>query len=488
MPDAAPIACDLAEDAAMTSEVALVPRSMDRWRDVLSVERWDALGKTIRVARSICAGRTVWCVNSTAAGGGVSEMLRTMLSYLAGIGLDARWAVVDGDTEFFRITKRLHNFVHGNAGDGGVLDRRERDAYHRTMRANAAALTSMVAPGSLVVLHDPQSAGLVEPLQRHGCAVVWRCHIGAELVNDHTKRAWEFIEPFVFRADRLVFSRAVYVPEQLAGRPVSIVSPSIDPFAAKNQWLDENSVRAILSTAGLLDAGQTAAQPLFCRLNGDTAKVEGRVMLLGGDPPEPCRPLALQVSRWDRLKDHLGVMRGFVRRCLPDTDADLMLVGPHVDTVADDPESVNVFSELVREHAALPEAQRARVHIVSLPMTDVEENAAIVNALQRHATIVVQKSLEEGFGLTVTEALWKGKPVLASAVGGIRDQIRDGRTGLLLDDPTDLDAFGDALAGLLADPARRHELGAAAARDAHDRFLHDQHIRAWLALAAGLAT
>lgn len=473
----------------MTSEVALVPRSIDRWRDVLSAERWVAFEETVRLARSMCRGRTFWCVNSTATGGGVSEMLRTMLSYLAGIGLDARWAVIDGDAEFFRITKRLHNFIHGNPGDGGPLDRRELNAYLRTMRANAAVLTRMVAPGSLVVLHDPQTAGLVEPLQRHGCTVVWRCHIGAELVNDHTKQAWEFIEPFVSGADQLVFSRAVYVPEQLAGGPVSVVSPSIDPFAAKNQWLDENSVRAILSATGLLHVRKTAAQPLFYRLNGETAKVTGRATLLdGGDPPEPSRPLVLQVSRWDRLKDHRGVMRGFARRCLPDTGADLLLAGPHADAIADDPESIEVVEELVREHAALPDSQRTRVHLVSLPMTDIEENAAIVNALQRHATIVVQKSLEEGFGLTVTEALWKGKPVFASAVGGICDQICDGRTGLLLDDPTDLDGFGDALAALLADPGRRHALGAAAARDAHDRFLHDQHIRAWLVLAAGLAS
>lgn len=473
----------------MTSEVALVPRSIDRWREVLSDERWVAFEETVRLARSMCTGRTFWCVNSTATGGGVSEMLRTMLSYLAGIGLDARWAVIDGDAEFFRITKRLHNFIHGNPGDGGPLDRRELNAYHRTMRANAAIVTRMVAPGSLVVLHDPQTAGLVEPLRRHGCTVVWRCHIGAELVNDHTKQAWEFIEPFVSGADQLVFSRAVYVPEQLAGGPVSVVSPSIDPFAAKNQWLDENSVRAILSAAGLLRVRKTVAQPLFYRLNGETARVAGRAKLLdGGNPPEPSRPLVLQVSRWDRLKDHLGVMRGFARRCLPDTDADLLLAGPHADAIADDPESIEVLEELRREHSALPDTQRSRVHVVSLPMTDIEENAAIVNALQRHATIVVQKSLEEGFGLTVAEALWKGKPVLASAVGGICDQIRDGRTGLLLDDPTDIDGFGDALAALLADPARRHALGAAAARDAHDRFLHDQHIRAWLVLAAGLST
>ena len=153
-------------------------------------------------------------------------------------------------------------------------------------------------------------------------------------------------------------------------------------------------------------SGRSRLQPLFYRLNGDAAKVASRAVLLGGgNPPEPSCPLALQVSRWDRLKDHLGVMCGFVHRSLPDTDADLLLVGPHVDTVTDDPESIDVLEELIREHAALPDAQRARVHIVSLPMDDVEENAAIVNALQRHATIVVQKSLEEGFGLTVTDAL-----------------------------------------------------------------------------------
>jgi trehalose synthase len=309
---------------------------------------------------------------------------------------------------------------------------------------------------------------------------MWHCHIGLENANEYTESAWEFLEPFVADAHRLVFDRALHVPEPLTSRPTAIVPPSIDPFAPKNQPLDQAS--GLLRASNAIDA-----QPVFHRFNGEAARVKTRAVFLGGsNAPDPIRPLVLQVSRWDRLKDHLGVMRGFVRRTLPDTNAELMLVGPHVEGVPDDPEGAAVLEALVAEHAALSDSERERVHIASLSVTDLEESDVIVNALQRHASVVVQKSLEEGFGLTVTEALWKGKPVIASSVGGICDQITHEKSGILLEDPHDLDKFGETLTELLRRDGQGQELGTAAQRFVHQTFLHDQHLRGYLKLFASL--
>jgi trehalose synthase len=189
----------------------------------------------------------------------------------------------------------------------------------------------------------------------------------------------------------------------------------------------------------------------------------------------------LQVSRWDRLKDHVGVMKGFAS-ALDDGDAHLILAGPDARSIADDPEGLEALAEIQHSWHDLPKERRQRVHIASLPMNDTEENAAIVNALQRHATIVVQKSLEEGFGLTVTEAMWKARPMVASAVGGIREQVEDDVTGVLLDDPYDLDAFGAKLADLLKDSERATRLGDAGRQNVCDHFLHDRHFLQYVEL------
>lgn len=186
----------------------------------------------------------------------------------------------------------------------------------------------------------------------------------------------------------------------------------------------------------------------------------------------------VQISRWDPLKDHLGVMHGFaelIHRAAP-ADAQLLLVGPNVMAVADDPEGPATLNQVITAWRGLSHGDRRRVHLACLPMSDTDENAAIVNALQRHAAVVVQKSLREGFGLTVTEAMWKGRPILASAVGGIQDQIVDGVHGLLLPDPTDLTAFGAALRRLLEDRPFAELLGWNAHERARDEYLGVRHL------------
>jgi trehalose synthase len=197
-----------------------------------------------------------------------------------------------------------------------------------------------------------------------------------------------------------------------------------------------------------------------------------------GRAPTWDAPLIVQVSRWDPLKDFSGVMRGFAMLCERhgSVASHLVLAGPNVKAVADDPEGDGVFDGIVAEWRALPHSIRSRVHLVSLPTKDVAENAVIVNALQRHAAVVVQKSLHEGFGLTVTEAMWKGRPVVASAVGGIQDQIEDGVSGVLLKDPHDLDTFVEVLHELLETPAKAERLGAAARERVRDQFLGLRHL------------
>jgi trehalose synthase len=199
---------------------------------------------------------------------------------------------------------------------------------------------------------------------------------------------------------------------------------------------------------------------------------------------EPLRldvPLVAQVSRWDRLKDPVGVLTGFVEHVPAADEPHLILAGPDVTAVADDPEGAAVFGETEAAWSALSRADRGRVHLALLPMDDADENAVMVNALQRRADVVVQKSLAEGFGLTVAEAMWKGRPVVASAVGGIQDQIEDGRTGWLVD-PEDLAAFGDRLSALLHDPHGAERMGEAAQMRVRDLFLGARHLGQYVEL------
>ena len=464
------------------SEVELTPLPLEPWQGLLGSERWQHLADTVQRGHKLLDSRGVWCVNSTATGGGVAEMLRTLLAYVRGTGIDARWAVIEGEPNFFRVTKRIHNMVHGSAGDGGRLGDAEREVYDAVTEANLPGILELIDPGEPVILHDPQTAGLVKPLQEHGCPVVWRSHIGAEKPNEHVEEAWEFIAPYVESADALVFSRFAYIPPALADGPDFVIPPSIDPFAPKNEDHDPDTARAIVIAAGLVQGSLNGASPAYHRLGGKEDEVRSRAMLLDGCPAPPAdAPLVLQVSRWDRLKDHVGVMKGFAS-ALDEVDAHLILAGPDARSVADDPEGLEALAEIQHSWHYLPKEKRQRVHIASLPMDDTEENAAIVNALQRHATIVVQKSLEEGFGLTVTEAMWKARPMIASAVGGIREQVEDGRTGVLLDDPYDLDTFGAKLAELLKDSERATRLGDAGRQNVCDHFLHDRHFRQYVEL------
>lgn len=436
--------------------------SLDRYATLLGNEGFARVMARVASLRDRLADRVVWNISSTAVSGGVAEMVRSLLSYARGAGVDARWAVIGGPVEFFRITKRLHNALHGTVGDGSPIGAPERDLFERVAAVNAAELAPVVRPRDVVIVHDPQPAGMIPVLLARGAHVVWRCHIGHDELNDEVERAWRFLAPYLQGAHAYVFSRASYVPASHldAGRAV-VIPPTIDPFSAKNQPLDEATVRAILDRVGLVQTTAPGAGGTFVREDGTPGRVDRAAdVVREGPPPGEATPLVVQVSRWDRLKDPSGVLAGFARlRAARAPDAHLVLAGPQPAGVSDDPEGAEVLAALIAQWRQLPGDVRRRVQLASLPTFDVEENAAMVNALQRHATVIVQKSLHEGFGLTVTEALWKARPVVASLVGGIQDQLEDGVSGLLLADPTDLDAFAVAVARLLDDPALARQMG-----------------------------
>jgi trehalose synthase len=432
-------------------------------------------------------------VSSTASGGGVAEMLETLLAYAQGAGDTNRWLVLDGDPDFFAITKRVHNFLHGQAGDGGELGATEREQYTATLDANLPDLISRISAGDIVMLHDPQTAGFVRAVHQAGAVVIWRCHVGADTSNAQTGAAWDFLRPFLQDADALVFSRRAYAPDWAAEERVHEIPPSIDPFSSKNLELDQETVARILARVGLVAAPDDAGPLRYHRRNGTVGDVrprrDGAGLLLDGPPPPPEAPLVVQVSRWDRLKDMAGVMASFAAMLEQggvedgtSGDPHLMLVGPETAGVSDDPEGAEVLEECRSRWGGLPDPVRERIHLAAIPMDDLDENAVIVNAIQRHARVVVQKSLAEGFGLTVTEAMWKARPVVASRIGGIQDQIRDEREGLLLSDPTDSRAFVTALRRLLRDEKMAVQLGAAARIRVLDQYVGDRHLEQYVEL------
>jgi trehalose synthase len=453
-------------------QVPIAPLPPERFREVLG-EDYDVVEPAMTRARELLEGRAVWHLNSTAAGGGVAELLHSLLAYARGAGVDVRWAVTNGDPDFFRVTKALHNRLHGFDGDPSPLSQEDRELYLRVAAANAEAMSELVRPGDIVYLHDPQTAGMTERMVELGAIVIWRCHIGADRPNPAVHDAWSFLRPLIEPAHEYVFSRADYAWEGLDPAKVAVIAPSIDAFSPKNEELPEETVDSILDRIGLSPNG--GAPTVFHRQDGSVARVDRRASIEQDLPLPADAPVLTQVSRWDRLKDPAGVLEGFVGY-VTDERARLLLVGPNADGVADDPEGLEVYEEVRAARERLPVRERSRVHLVSLPMEDVAENAVMVNAIQRRSSVVAQKSLAEGFGLTATEAMWKAKPVIASAVGGLGEQVVDGVTGRLIEDPADIEAFGRAAEQLLSDPELAAKMGAAGRERVREHYLGVRHL------------
>jgi trehalose synthase len=459
---------------SLIEPVPVAKRSIEQLTPVIGAERLARLVQAAGHFRRELSGRTIWNVSSTAVGGGVAEMLQVLLGYVEDVGITSRWMVITGDAEFFVITKRLHNQIHGQLA-GGPLTAVDARHYEQMLAANAAELLELIRPGDLVLLHDPQTAGLTESLTEAGAHVAWRCHIGLDWENEATAAAWTMLRPYLAHASGFVFSRREYVPAWIPDERVAVIPPSIDPFSPKNQHLDQSTVRGILAKIGVLD-GSTPAEPVtYLGRDGTPGSVTRSAAVTADGLPGPDDPLVVQVSRWDQLKDMVGVMHGFADYVAPAGGGFLLLAGPAVARVSDDPEGAAVFADCLLQWRELPPAVRSKVLLVTLPLDSADENGAMVNALQRHASVIAQKSLAEGFGLTVAEGMWKGRPVVGSAVGGIIDQIPPG-AGVLLPDPRDLKSFGMAVRELLDDPVASARMGAAAHAYIGQHYVGDVHL------------
>lgn len=389
---------------------------LDDYADLVGRERIAVLR---RMARRL-EGLRLTIVNSTRVGGGVAEMLNRHVPLFAELGLAVRWEVVEGSPEFFAATKTMHNALQGATRDLGEA---AEAAYLETNRRNAKRLD---LDADVVVIHDPQPAALIEFTART-CPWIWRCHIDASRPN---RNVWRFLRRFVVRYDASVFSMPAFA--QNLPHAQYLIAPSIDPLAPKNRELATAEVDEVLARFAL----------------------------------DRSRPLVVQVSRFDRFKDPVGVIRAF-HMARKRSDCRLVLAGGGAD---DDPEGAQVLRE-VREAAG----DDPDISILDLPPDSDRE----INALQRAAAIIVQKSTKEGFGLTVTEGLWKGRPVIGGAVGGIKTQVFDHNTGFLVHS---IEGLAYRIRYLLNRPGLAGELGSRGRELVRHYFLLTRDLRDWLTL------
>jgi len=367
------------------------------------------------------AGRTVEMVNSTAVGGGVAEMLNRLVPLGEELGLQIRWEVMTGGDDFFEVTKAFHNALHGEAYHPELSHFEVYRAY------NEQNLKRIPLDAEFIVIHDPQPAGFIQARNDSKSHWIWRCHIDLS----HPNRAvWEFLEQFVSKYDGAIFSS----PEFARQLPIPqyLFHPAIDPLSEKNRELDPEFIMNVLARYSI----------------------------------DPLRPILTQISRFDRLKDPVGVIRAYriVRRYF---DCQLVLAG---GSASDDPEGTEVLREVKGVAEGDPD-----IKVLELPPWAPLE----VNALQRASTIVIQKSLREGFGLTVSEALWKKKPVVASAVGGIPTQIIHKHTGMLAHS---VEGTAYQIRFLLSHPEIAARLGEHGHEHVKENFLITQNLKRYLTL------
>jgi trehalose synthase len=376
----------------------------------------------LRLLAEKLKGKLVQHVNSTAVGGGVAEILSRMVPLLTELGVTTRWDVIKGGEQFFEVTKKFHNALHGKSEE---LTQQDFNIFLDTSQKNIAELDTC---GDIVFVHDPQPIALIK--KRAGNKWLWRCHID---VSNPDARVWKFLMDFITRYDSTVFS----APSFSRRLPIRqfLISPSIDPLSDKNKELPPEIIDAVLRKYNI----------------------------------QKDKPILTQISRFDRLKDPLGVIEAYllVKKYI---DCQLILAG---GGATDDPEGLKVLDEV-----RLKAKQDKDIHILLLPQNDIE-----VNALQRASTVLVQKSLKEGFGLTVSEALWKAKPIVASNVGGIPLQVKHKYSGLLCHS---IEGAAFAIKQLLNNPAYAEKLGKNGKEHIRNNFLITRHIKDYLLLFLSL--
>lgn len=376
----------------------------------------------LRLLGEKLTGKVIQNINSTSVGGGVAEILNRMIPLLKELGVDARWDLVKGGSQFFEVTKKFHNALHGRRED---VSRRDFEVFMETSRENIEELNTY---GDIVFVHDPQPIALVT--KKKDNKWIWRCHVD---VSNPNRRVWRFLKGFISQYDASVFS----APSFAQDIPIRqfLISPSIDPLSDKNKELPQETIDSVLNKYSI--------------------------------PKD--KPIITQISRFDTLKDPVGVIKAY-KKVKQRIDCRLILAG---GTAADDPEGVRVLEE-TREAAA----GDADIHILLLPQNDIE-----VNALQRASTVIMQKSIREGFGLTVSEALWKAKPVVASNVGGISLQVKHKYSGLLCHS---IDGAAFELKQLLNNPQYGKKLGENGKEHVRNNFLITRHLRDYMLLFLSL--
>ncbi|MFA5156703.1 MAG: glycosyltransferase [Candidatus Omnitrophota bacterium] len=376
----------------------------------------------LRLLAERLKGKVVQQINSTSVGGGVAEILNRMIPLLNELGVNTKWDLIKGGTQFFEVTKRFHNSLHGRKEE---ISQRDFDIFREISQQN---IDSIDIYGDIVFIHDPQPIALVQ--KKADNKWIWRCHVD---VSDPDSRVWNFLVEYIAKYDAAVFSAPSF-SQRLPVRQF-LIAPSIDPLSDKNKELSQRTIDAVLKKYGI---------------------------------PQN-KPIITQISRFDRLKDPVGVIEAFLR-VKKYIDCRLVLAG---GGASDDPEGLKVLEE-VREKAK----KDLDIHILLLPQNDIE-----VNALQRASTVIVQKSLKEGFGLTVAEALWKAKPVVASNVGGIPLQIKHKHSGLLCHS---IDGAAFAIKQLLNSPDYAKKLGQNGREHIKNNFLLTRHLKDYMLLFIAL--
>ncbi len=410
----------------MLESVDVAPRSLDAYRGVAPDSILDELARCAAQLR----GARVLHVNATPYGGGVSELLRATVPLLNAVGIVADWKIISGDDAFFTATKALHNALQGARG---VLEDAHRVEFLEHSRANAALAREEF---DFVFVHDPQPAAVPMFRGRGSARWIWRCHIDT---SEPEPEAWAFLRPFLASFDAAVFTMRSFVPKDFPIARVEAFPPAIDPLSPKNMALPDSMASEILAWIGI----------------------------------RTDRPLVTQVARFDPWKDPLGVLRAYRLARTEDPDLQLALAA---SMALDDPEGWKIYSHLRAEIGDDP-----LVHVLT-NLTGVGNIE--VNALQRMSDVVVQKSLREGFGLVVSEALWKGTPVVAGRSGGIPLQMADDTGGILVDD---VEGCARAIASLLGDPARAEALGRAGRERVREHFLTPRLVLNELELMRDLA-
>jgi trehalose synthase len=363
-------------------------------------------------------------VNSTSEGGGVAEILAWMTPLMCDLGLNAKWKVIRGTPAFFSVTKHIHNGLQGRSVP---LTKKDWDTYFEVNSGNISEMKGFLESADLVVIHDPQPAPLLELCPKRKGRWIWRAHID---ISCPDRQVWKSLRPYVEKYDASIFSMCQYA--QTLPHPQFIVAPSIDPLSDKNIDLDPAEIEKVRAKFGL----------------------------------DPDRPLLVQISRFDRFKDPVGVIQAYrlIRKVLP---VQLVLAG---GGATDDPEGNEILEE-VREAAG----DDPDIHVLLLP----PDAHRTINALQRLADIIIQKSTREGFGLTVTEGLWKGKPVIGGDVGGIKVQVTNHYTGYLVNTP---EGAAHRVRFLLHHREQMQKMGNTAREFVRENFLLTRHLREYLTL------